>query len=190
MLDLDKYGITIGRTADRAPAYRLTQIRKLTGDENRGSQNIFVRVWDETGRRLTWPDLRIRASAGRPDVFRDYLLDKPATAIERGHGDVPMYPRTPYTVSIVDARGHRSDQVAGLRTDHPDEEQGNTWGHHSFYLEFTLTASSEDPWPPSGDDADGEVDPDRAAVRVWLAEADDLIPQLEDWLKRGRELIE
>ncbi|MEZ4684155.1 MAG: hypothetical protein R2932_59090 [Caldilineaceae bacterium] len=184
MLDLERYGVKIVPVSDRGIAYRLTGIEKLSGEENRGAHNIFVCVFDANGDRLRTDDLRIRAViAGNDIVYKP--LDKPDTAIERGHGDIPMAPGSRYSVSIIDTRDHPSDVVTGLRSDYPDEEPGSTWGHHSFRLEFTLT----------GDQSTGPVEPptegeiDRAALRAWLAEADDLMPQLGDWLARGNALV-
>lgn len=150
MMDLTRYGIQIQYTAD-APNYHLVNITKLDGATNRGAHNIFVRVWDNKGIREMRPDLRIQAEGGAAtELLR---LDKPSDIMERGHGDVPMYASTTYNVSITDNRGSSSDKVIGLHTRHPDEERGNTWGHHSYLLEFRYVPKSTTKPPPSTRDA-------------------------------------
>ena len=146
-MDLSKYGIHVQYTAD-APNYHLTDITKLDGNSNRGKQNIFVRVWDEKGIREMRPDLRIKVEGGPSVEFA--RLDKPTDIMERGHGDVPMYASTTYNISITDSRNPSSDKVIGLHTRHPDEEPGNTWGHHSYLLEFKYVPKSETT-PPLND---------------------------------------
>lgn len=144
-MDLSKYGIHIERTIEQ-PCYRLTSITKMPGDINRGAHNVFVRVWNKQGYRYTPPDVRIKAMGVSTEYAR---LDKPASPMERGHGDVPMYASTTYTISIVDDAKTASDVVIGLHTRHPDEEAGNTWGHHSFVLEFHRHTGVVQPPQPS-----------------------------------------
>lgn len=173
-MDLGKYGIHIERTIEQ-PCYRLTSITKLPGEVNRGAHNIFVRVWNEAGYRYTPPDMRIKAAGGQAVYVP---LDKPASPMERGHGDVPMYASTTYTISIVDKNKTASDAVIGLHTRHADEEPGNTWGHHSFLLEFAHHTGSV-PQPPQPSPRDKLFD----RLYTLMQQQVDVVGELEKLLK-------
>lgn len=164
-MDLSQYGIQIER-AQGSPVFRLTKIEKLSGRENSGNHHVYVRVWDRDGKRFTPNHLRIAANG----LY--YSLDKPNGVLEKGHGNVPMWESDTYAVSLYDGGQTVSDVAVGLHTRHRDEEPGNTWGHHSFYLEFTLTDANE-PEPP--EDVVGIV----KAVQEWIDEGANLLMELE-----------
>ena len=48
----------------------------------------------------------------------------------------------------VGGLGTKSDTVTGVHTGHADEETGNTWGHHSFYIVWQLMSGDVVPEPP------------------------------------------
>lgn len=165
------YGVGVERTPALISAYRLTRFYHLPPEENRGRQNVYVRVWDAEGRRLQADGLRIKAVG----FTTQYIpLDKASSPMETGHGDVPLWANDTLTISIIDKLNHESDRVVGLHTRHPDEGNGNSYGHHSFLLEFTLRAVGEVPptLPPEREHLFQEF-------RRWLDDGKNIIDELE-----------
>lgn len=166
-MNLDKYGIRIIRTLSQEPAWRLVRIEKLTGAQNQGNHHVYINAYKTDGARA------VNAKAVSHGVL--IPLDKPDTIMEKGHGNIPMWG----DAIGVEMYGGLSDAVEGLSTRHPDEEPGNTWGHHSFRLDFQWKA---------GDAVKPTIDPDEMqidlALRVEALEADleDLRVLLAQWI--------
>ncbi len=120
--------------------WRVIGIHHLTPDENKGRHHIYVDVLDETGQRVSDPNLAIgfnwqENTEPPPQPKR---LDKPSNEPAT---NVPMDKNPTYSIWVV---GGPSDVVAGLHTRHPDEadSQGaaqNAYGHHSYYVVFQRT---------------------------------------------------
>jgi hypothetical protein len=147
-----KYEVRIQKLADitlplNAKQYwRVVGVHHLTGPENMGNHHVFCDVLDGTGRRINQSRL-ILTQGTSPPLFA--VVDKPAN--EAGT-NFPLWSSTRATVAVsypVDTP-LPSESVSGIRSDHADEEIGNTWGHHSFYVVFQLTnipETTEEPDP-------------------------------------------
>ena len=150
--DAAKYDVSIQELAKttvplKAKQYwRVVGVHHLTGPENMGNHHVFCDVLDGTGRRIHQARLSLTQGTS-PPLFA--IVDKPAN--EAGT-NFPLWSSTRATVAVSyppDAP-LPSESVTGIRSDHADEEIGNTWGHHSFYVVFQLTNIPEttaDPKP-------------------------------------------
>lgn len=111
--------------------WRVVGVHHLTGPENMGNHHVYCDVLDEDGRRINGSRLVLTQGNTAP-VFA--VVDKP---VNEAGTNFPMWSSNRATVAVDDALP--SESVNGLRTDHADEEIGNTWGHHSFYIVFQRT---------------------------------------------------
>lgn len=130
------YGVTI-QPATGSPAWRAISVRRLTGKENGSKRNVFVKVLQPNGDRDRNPSLRIGWTwdGRRPgELASPAQLDKPDHG-ELGHGNVPIDKWQKISVWIA-GDGIASDVVAGMHTNFPDAEPGNTWGHFSYEVVF------------------------------------------------------
>lgn len=121
------------------PRWKIIELRKLTGDENRGRHNVYVNVLDATGERDRNPELRIGwdwEGRGHNEQAPPQRLNKPDG--ETGHGNVVME-KGMITTVWIEGDSYASDKASGMHIMHPDEEDGNTWGHHSFLVVFQKT---------------------------------------------------
>lgn len=128
--------------------WRVIGVHHLNGAENMGNHHVYVDVLDEDGVRMNGARLVLTQGNSAP-VFA--VVDKPAN--EAGT-NFPMWSSTRATVAVEDSLP--SEAVTGLRTDHADEEIGNTWGHHSFYIVFQRTSI------PTSDEEDSQAEEDRS----------------------------
>ncbi|MEM7342830.1 MAG: hypothetical protein AAF485_01180 [Chloroflexota bacterium] len=108
--------------------WRVIGIHHLTGAENMGNHNVFCDVLDENGQRINHSRLVLTQGTASP-VFA--VVDKPAN--EPGT-NFPIFKGNVVTVGVESDLP--SEQVTGIHIGHADEEVGNTWGHHSFYVVF------------------------------------------------------
>lgn len=139
--DAAKYEISVKELANitlplNAKQYwRVVGIHHLTGAENMGNHHIYADVLDGTGRRINQARLVMTQGNSAPQYA---VVDKPAN--EAGTNFV-MWSNTLGTVAVSYPANAPlpSESVSGIRSTHPDEEIGNTWGHHSFYVVFQLT---------------------------------------------------
>ncbi|MCB0212244.1 MAG: hypothetical protein KDJ52_23085 [Anaerolineae bacterium] len=116
--------------------WRVVGVHHLTGAENMGNHHVYCDVLDEDGVRINGSRLVLTQGNVAP-VFA--VVDKPA---QEAGTNFPMWASTRATVAVH--HDLPSESVTGLRIDHADEEIGNTWGHHSFYIVFQIT-----PIPPA-----------------------------------------
>jgi hypothetical protein len=139
--DAAKYGIQVKSIKDLSVPlnsqqyWRVIGIHHLTGAENMGNHHVYGDVVDGDGKRLNGARLVLTQSSTAP-LFA--VVDKPAN--EAGT-NFPMWSNTRGTVAVSWPANNPlpSEEVGILRSDHADEEVGNTWGHHSFYVVFQLT---------------------------------------------------
>lgn len=138
-----KYGISVkaATVPPGSPYWRITEVYHLTGNENGGNHHAYCEVLDETGKRVKGARLKL-SQAGQPDVFA--VIDKPDN--EAGT-NFPLWSENLASVTVIwpQENPYPSDTVEGIRTSHPDEEPGNTWGHHSFLTTWQLTKAGTDP---------------------------------------------
>jgi hypothetical protein len=140
-----KYGVEVKPMTAPANAthyWRIVGVHHLTGSENRGNHHVYCDILDEEGRRINGSRLRLTQDGAAP-VFA--VVDKPAN--EAGT-NFPLWSSNLANVTVQWPGDNPlpSEEVRGIRTTHPDEEIGNTWGHHSFYIVFQRTAIK----PPEG----------------------------------------
>ncbi len=136
------YGAQIqpSQVAPGAMYWKITGVRHLPPDENRGRHNIFVDAIDEQGQRVRDPNLRIhytwegrRADEPAPPKPLDKPDNEPAGNLDVYKGQI--------ITAWLEGDGLPSERVAGLHTDHNDEQasdgtNGNTRFHHSFQVTF------------------------------------------------------
>jgi hypothetical protein len=131
------YGVTIQPAPETAAAWRATSVRRLSGSENVGSRNVFVKVFKANGDRDRNQNLRIGWTweGKRPDEQAPPAkLDK-GDRNERGHGDVPINKFQKITV-WVEGDGIASDRVTDMHTGFVSDGPGNSWGHFSYEVIF------------------------------------------------------
>ena len=158
------YGVHIQpiNASAEATYWKLLGIYHLAPDENNGRHNAFVEVLDEEGKRIPQRDhLRVGwtwegKSDGPPQPAR---LDKPN---DEPAADVPI--EKGMTLHLwIEGEGP-SDRVVGLHTRHADEPgqqnpQGNTYGHHSFYIVFQRTTQPSKTKPENKMPAKSKTEP-------------------------------
>jgi hypothetical protein len=122
--------------------YQCMGVVHLPGHLNAGKHNIYVDLVDEDGKRIMnsyvewgWLGMRVDETPG------PIVIDKPSNEIS----SVPMH--WGQTIWLEPA-GFRTDIVQGMNTAHPDEDEGNTIGHHSFYVLFQRTQTMTTPELP------------------------------------------
>ena len=142
--DASNYGVVIHPLRpDVAYFDMVIGVHHLTPDENGGNHNIYVDVLDEAGNRRSGAKLEVLTEFG---YRTQAVIDKPAN--EPGT-NFPMWDWGRTSVYTVNADNVPSDMVSGLHYKHNDEGDGNTWGHHSFYVCFLrMTTIAPPPDPP------------------------------------------
>ena len=156
-----RYGIQVKSIDDISVPLNATQywrvigIHHLTGAENMGNHHAYCDVVDADGQRMNGARLVLKQSNTAPLYA---TVDKPPN--EAGT-NFPMWSNTRATVSVASPANNPlpSEEVGILRTDHADEEVGNTWGHHSFYVVFQLATISQSEPPttdPPGESGGGD----------------------------------
>lgn len=176
------YGVTIQRSVT-SPAWRVTECRHLTPEENNGGQHVYVNAFGEGGQRAQGLHVAYRRGDGTPVEFAP--LDKPDSPMEKGHGNIPIYPND--TILLFLMGTFDSDIVRGIHTRHPDEvaEGGEIWnsrGHHSWIVTFQYLAESVEPEPE-----EPEPEPDRlTALEATVAALTQRVVALETEIFYGR----
>ncbi len=132
---------------ETAAAYwRVIGVHHLTAAENGGNHNMFCDVLDEGGRRIDGAYLQMVQGSLAPVYAR---IDKPP---HEAGTNFPVWGETPVTVRVTGrppaAASLPGEAVTGLRINHPDEEAGNSIGHHSFYVVFQRTLGGSVPPQP------------------------------------------
>lgn len=145
------YGVTIHRyqPASGECYWRIIGIHHLTPEENRGSHNLFFDVLGINGDRIrpvvwvhwTWKGMRQDEVAS--PVQGDKPDNEPVGNIGIG-GNQIVYAKCTGRDNVEDADGP-SDWIMDVHTNHPDEgdQEGNTIGHHSFYVVWQETIAGE-----------------------------------------------
>lgn len=129
--------------------WRAVCIHKLTGQENDRNHHVYVDLLSESGDFLVNPQERLAYSwkGQRPDERSQPIrLDKPAY---EPSGNVPVFKGAEFEVWIDST--YPSDRVSNLTTDLPDEGEGNTRFHHSYYIIFKLVDSMQVTEPTTPD---------------------------------------
>src|SRR5712692_2634579 len=132
--DITHYGASIVRS--NAPPdtkyWKIIDAYHLPGRQNRGNHTLFVDMLNADGTRRNGAHCNMYIG----DKMFTNTLDKPAN--EPGT-NFPMFRGPRYDVEGADMP---SDKAVGFNTDLPDEEVGNTNGHHSFMVIFQEATAS------------------------------------------------
>jgi hypothetical protein len=153
--DAHEYGITIDpfQGLELGDEYwRIIGVHHLTGVENAGNHHLYLEGLDFDGNRtgkafvgFNWEGMQL---GEQPPPA---ILDKPAN---EPHGNIGLFNAkiNAWMIGFNDSEVPRSDTVKGVHPEWADEEEGNTWGHHSFYVVWqqTIVGDSE-PVPIPGE---------------------------------------
>lgn len=150
--DAASYGVEIESLEN--PLWRVLGVYHLTPDENRGNHNVFIEMLCQQGDRegfraihWTWQGRGPEESA--PDIFAG---QKPLHELV----DLPLN-----LGMIVSVWTNGGEVAVGFSSNHPDENVGNTIGHHSFFVCFQEIGDDDpDPGPDPIPDPDPEPEPE------------------------------
>jgi len=133
--DITKYGASIVRAnvSLGTKYWKIVDAYHLSGQQNRGNHNIFADVLNADGTRRMGAHCTLYF-AGRSAVL---TVDKPPN--EPGT-NAPMYRGNFYDIEAADLP---SDKAIHFNSEWPDEEEGNTNGHHSFMVIFRETIAGD-----------------------------------------------
>ena len=133
--DITKYGASIVRmpVPSGTKYWKIVDAYHLSGQQNRGNHNVFADVLNADGTRRMGARCNLYF-AGRSAVL---TVDKPAN--EPGT-NAPMFRGSYYDIEAADLP---SDKAVHFNSEWPDEEEGNTNGHHSFMVIFQETVAGD-----------------------------------------------
>ena len=110
----------------------------LTPEENRGKHNLFIEAIDENNNRIFGTAFKWGwEGQGINEPSPDVIDDKPPNEL----ANIVVWANQIIWTGVRD--DIPSGQVEKVRTTHPDEAPGNTWGHHSFYVAFKRVEGDE-----------------------------------------------
>jgi hypothetical protein len=144
----------------------------LTPDENSGKHILYLEAMDEENNRIFGTAFKWGWEGQRPDEpSPDLIDDKPPNELV----NLVIWANQTIWAGVRDAIP--SGEVKNVRSTHPDEPPGNTWGHHSFYVAFKrVTADDggivEPPEPPEFECDDIRKLAESAFKRIENAEAE------------------
>jgi len=144
----------------------------LTPDENAGKHVLYLEAMDEENNRIFGTAFKWGWEGQRPDEpSPDLIDDKPPNEL----ANIVIWANQIIWAGVRDAIP--SGEVKNVRSTHPDEAPGNTWGHHSFYVAFKRVEGDnggepEPPEPPEIECGDIRKLAERALKRIETAEAE------------------
>lgn len=126
-LDNPSYEITIQKPQN--PIRRVLGIHHLSPDENRGNHNVYVEMLCKQDERdgfqaIHWTWIGRQLNQPARDIF----------AGQKPHNELVDLPLNLGMILSVWTNG--GEIVQGLSSNYPDEMDGNTIGHHSFFVCF------------------------------------------------------
>lgn len=123
------------------PYYKVMGLYHLSPPENRGNHHVYVEVLNKDGLQQRNMKVELFPNDHMPPYIN--VLDKP---LNEAGTNFPLWNGEPVRVGV---HGEiTSEQAKGMHIHHDDEGNGNTWGHHSFYVLFQLTVNDTSPKPP------------------------------------------
>ena len=156
--------------------WRLIGVHHLTGVENGGKHHIYCDVLDLHGNRINGMYLQAEIGNDAHEAVIDKPLEEPGTNFPMWGNGEPHLVYVPKEQFVDGYHGIPSDSVHGLHTLWPDEDIGNTRGHHSFLCIWQFMIVKDIPKSPSTEPLkwidDKAYDSDYLYFRIAL---DDLI---------------
>jgi hypothetical protein len=151
----------------------------LLPDENAGKHNLYLEAIDENNNRIFGAAFQWGWEGQRPDeIANDVIDDKPPYEL----ANLVLWANQIIWAKIRD--GLPSGTIQKIRSTHPDEAPGNTWGHHSFYTAFKRV---------KGDDGGGveppEPPPEYEEIVKLVNSALDKIKHAEDDLAAAKDKL-
>lgn len=139
---LEQYKLKIIKPTAMEPGdyyWKIVSVEHVPVGENGGKHNVYVDVYGLNGEELRNTDVKVfwgwdgqTAAEESPNV----PLDKPAG---EHMANIPMFWGQKIYVGVTSKQGYWREIICNLHTDHDDEGEGVTRGHHSFVLKFQLT---------------------------------------------------
>lgn len=181
MNEATSYGVRIipAATPPNTFYWKAIKVRHLTGAENHGQHNVFINALVNNGRaKGTWAGWTWEGK--RPGERSDPVaLDKPPSDFAMGNlamhwGQIVSV----WMIGLDRVNPELSDRVENLHTMHPDEEPGNTRGHHSFEVTFQWTKAGSEPSP------EPEPEPDYKTFEFEVSQGDDIKVDIKITVKR------
>lgn len=108
-------------------------------DENAGKHNLYLEAIDENNNRVFGAAFQWGWEGQRPDeIANDVIDDKPPYEL----ANLVLWANQIIWTKMRDQLP--SGTIQKVRSTHPDEAPGNTWGHHSFYTVFKRIKGDDD----------------------------------------------
>ena len=133
--DITKYGASIVRAsvATGTKYWKIVDAYHLSGQQNRGNHNLFADVLNIDGTRRMGARCNLNFGGHSAVLTVDKPPNEPGT-------NAPMYRGNFYDIEAADLP---TDRAVHFNSEWPDEEEGNTNGHHSFMVIFQETIAGD-----------------------------------------------
>ena len=146
----------------------------LLPEENGGKHNLYLEAIDENNNRLFGVAFKWGWEGQGPnEPSPDVVDDKPPSE----QANIVIWANQVIWAGVRDSIP--SGEVQKIRSTHPDEGPGNTWGHHSFYVAFKRVTAGGDGGNGNGGNGGGPVECEEAKAlarqalhRIETAEAE------------------
>lgn len=142
--DIAQYEASIVRVSPPVGTkyWKIVDAYHLSGQQNKGNHNVFIDMQSADGTRCKGSHCNLYFGGDKNTLLSDppravLTIDKPDN--EPGGTNAPMFRGNFYAVGGADMP---SDKATGFNSVHPDEEGGNTDGHHSFMVVFRETVAA------------------------------------------------
>ena len=138
-----EYGVAIEKAkVEQGQEYwSIIGIHHLSPEQNNMRQHLYLEALDEQGNRtlvrMPW-EWKGMSPEERPNPI---VTNKPPNETSN------LVLQANFESVSVSVEGLPSDKVTGVHSRHPDEEDGNRIGHHSFYVAFQKRIAGEQPTP-------------------------------------------
>jgi hypothetical protein len=139
----EKYGVLIepSSVSPGTGHWKIIGIHHLTPDENNGKQNFYLHALFENGDPAEGFWVGWQWEGMTPGQNADPVrLDKPPA--QEPMGNIALWGGMKvdaWMLGMSSVNNEASDKVLKVHTGHPDEGEGNTWGHHSFFAVWQWT---------------------------------------------------
>jgi len=136
--EAEAYGVKVvpGNKSNDQKYMVLLGVKHLSPEENHRDHHAYFDVIDEDGERMYRYLIQCVREGG--------VIASPPPSIEKPlnepGGNLPMNWDTTWDISVLSVNNqYPSDTVSNVHTRHADEGEGNTNGHHSFFMVWQLT---------------------------------------------------